>query len=71
MVTSILVVPDISCEHCERTVKSALGKLAGVAQVEVSIPQKLVTVTYDTSRVGVDALKAALAEEEYPVAAVR
>ena len=70
MATAILKVPDISCEHCERTVKHALGQVAGVKQVSVDIPDKEVTVDYDDRQVGVDTLREVLAEEDYPVAAV-
>ena len=70
MATAILKVPDISCEHCERTVKSALGQVAGVQQVRVDIPDKRVQVEYDPGQVGVDRMRDVLAEEDYPVAAV-
>ncbi|HET7035996.1 MAG TPA: heavy-metal-associated domain-containing protein [Thermomicrobiaceae bacterium] len=70
MATAVLKVPDISCEHCERTVKQALGQVAGVTQVSVDIPDKEVTVDYDDQQVGIDRLRTVLAEEDYPVAAV-
>jgi copper chaperone len=69
MTRTVLSVPDISCEHCAHTVTNALSSLAGVARVAVDIPTKRVTVEYDPSRVDVAALSAALAEEDYPVAA--
>ncbi len=71
MQTTTLVVPDISCEHCERTVKQALSALPGVSTVTVDIPQKLVTIRYDDKATNLNALKEALAAEDYPVAAVR
>ena len=71
MATAILQVPDISCEHCERTVKGALAPVAGVQRVDVDIPTKEVTVTYDAGQVTVDRMKAVLQEEDYPVAGVR
>lgn len=70
MATTVLTVPDISCEHCERAVKSALEPLTGVGRVDVSIPEHLVRVDFDETRVDIDAMRAALAEEEYPVSAV-
>lgn len=70
MTTKILTVPDISCEHCERTVKQALEPLEGVQSVAVNIPAKEVRVTYDESRVSVDDMKGALDDEDYPVASV-
>jgi copper chaperone len=66
----VLRVPDISCEHCERTVKGALGRTAGVRRVDVDIPAKEVRVEYDEAAVEIDRLKAVLAEEDYPVASV-
>jgi copper chaperone len=65
-----LSVPDISCEHCERTVKTALGTVAGVQDVSVDIPAKTVRVQYDAGAVDVARMKDVLAEEDYPVASV-
>jgi copper chaperone len=55
MTTRTLSVPDISCEHCERAIKGALEPLAGVKAVQV----------------GIDEIKQAVEDEEYPVAAVQ
>ena len=71
MTTRTLSVPDISCEHCERAIKGALEPLAGVQSVSVDIPAKKVTVQYDESKVAIDAIKQAVEDEEYPVAAVQ
>ena len=62
-----LTVPDISCGHCEATVKGALAPLPGVREVQVDIPTKKVTVQYDEGQVDVDRFKAVLEEEDYPV----
>jgi copper chaperone len=70
MATTVLNVPDISCEHCQRTITGALSPVAGVQSVDVDIPTKKVTVEYDPSVVTVDRFKDVLAEEEYPVEAV-
>ena len=71
MATSILNVPDISCEHCQGTITNALTPLPGVDSVNVDIPTKQVTVQYDPAVVGLDQLKDVLAEEDYPVASVQ
>jgi copper chaperone len=63
-----LNVPDISCEHCEHAITEALTPIDGVQLVQVDIPTKLVTVTYDADKVSVDRFKDVLAEEDYPVA---
>ena len=69
MATTILTVPDISCEHCERMITSALSPVAGVKRVAVDIPAKQVRVDYDEQAVDIDQMKVILAEEDYPVAA--
>lgn len=68
MAKTTLSVPDISCEHCERTITEALTPLEGVRDVKVDIPAKQVNVDYDESTVDVNRFKAVLQEEEYPVA---
>lgn len=67
MAKTTLSVPDISCEHCERTITEALTPLDGVREVKVDIPAKQVRVDYDEATVDVERFKAVLQEEEYPV----
>jgi copper chaperone len=40
-------VPDMSCEHCERAVRSELLKVAGVFDVDVNLETKIVAVEHD------------------------
>ena len=68
MATTILKVPDISCEHCEKTIVGALGPVQGIQRVLVDIPGKQVTVEYDANQVSVEKMKGVLEEEDYPVA---
>jgi copper chaperone len=68
---AILTVPDISCEHCVRTVTEALTPVNGVERVSVDIPSKQVRVEYDAARVDVEQMREVLAEEDYPVASVQ
>jgi copper chaperone len=70
MATTVLNVPDISCEHCERTITNALTPISGVRTVNVDIPGKQVHIEYDDSRVSVDQMKDVLQEELYPVESV-
>lgn len=67
MATTVLSVPDISCEHCERTITNALTPVQGVRTVSVDIPARQVKVEYDDAAVNIDQMKEILAEEEYPV----
>ena len=68
MTTVVLNVPDITCNHCERTITGALTPIEGVHSVAVDIPARQVQVEYDPSRVDLEQVKATLAEEDYPVA---
>jgi copper chaperone len=70
MATTVLNVPDISCEHCERTITNALTPISGVRTVNVDIPGKQVHVEYDESQVSLDQMKDVLQEEDYPVESV-
>ena len=70
MATTVLNVPDISCEHCERTITNALEPVDGVQAVCVDIPAKQVRVEYDEQRVGVARMQQILNDEDYPVASV-
>lgn len=70
MPTAVLNVPDISCEHCERTITNALTPIEGVNAVRVDIPAKQVSVDYDESRVDVQRMQQVLGAEDYPVASV-
>src|SRR6476660_1996237 len=67
MATTVLNVPDISCEHCERTIINALTPVEGIHSVSVDIPQKQVRVDYDEAQVDVERMKDVLQEEDYPV----
>jgi copper chaperone CopZ len=60
--------PSISCGHCVRTIRAALGELAGVQQVDVNIDTKQVAVIYEPAAVSETEMKATLAEANYPVA---
>jgi len=62
MANVILNVPDISCEHCERTITNALTPVDGVRSVNVDTPTKRVTVDYDESAVDVNRFKEVLQE---------
>ncbi len=67
MATTVLSVPDISCEHCERTITNALTRVEGVHTVNVDIPTRQVRVDYDDTVVSIDKMKEVLHEEDYPV----
>ncbi|MGQ9531882.1 MAG: heavy-metal-associated domain-containing protein [Desulfotomaculales bacterium] len=63
-----LLVPDMSCAHCEAAIKKALGALAGVSAVEVDLGAKRVRVDYDPTLTSPERIKRAVAEAGYTVA---
>jgi copper chaperone len=71
MTTVTFNVPNISCEHCQCTIISALTPVDGVRGVAVDIPAKEVRVDYDETRIDIEHLKMILQEEDYPVASGR
>lgn len=70
MTNTTLTIPDMSCEHCERTVTRALTAVPGIHEVAVDLPGKRVRVTYDATMVNVERMKQVLAGEDYPVASI-
>lgn len=70
MIQAVLIVPNITCEHCDRTITNALNSIAGIRSLAVDIPAKHVQLEYDPDRVNLDQIKAILDEQHYPVASV-
>ncbi len=67
MSQTIFNVPSISSGHCVRTIRAALGEVAGVQKIDVDIDTKQVAVVYDPAAVSETAMKATLAAADYPV----
>lgn len=62
-----LTIPNISCSHCIHTIKTELGDLAGIKNVEGNVDTKRVTIGYDDPATR-EAIEALLAEIDYPAA---
>lgn len=62
-----LDVKGMSCAHCEKAVKDAVGNLAGVERVEVHLDQDKVDVTFDENQVQVETIKEAIEDQGYDV----
>lgn len=67
MAQTTLTAPDISCQHCKATIESGMRKVPGVRDVEVDVDTRHVSLDYDESQTGEDALRDELAELGYPV----
>lgn len=65
--TTIFSVPEVTCEQCKSALEGALNPATGVDKVEVDIPAKSVTVSYDADRIGVAALTEIMEEQGYDV----
>ena len=61
-----LVAPDISCDHCKRTIESEIGTLAGVHRVEVEPAARTVRVVFDDAMLDEPAVRSALDDLGYP-----
>lgn len=60
--------PDISCDHCKRSIEHDLGEMPGVREVAVDVASRAVRVDYDSSEVSEDAIVSKLDEIGYPPA---
>ncbi|RDI45547.1 copper chaperone CopZ [Falsibacillus pallidus] len=67
MEKTVLNVQGMSCGHCEKAVKSALGELDGVQNVDVSLKDGKVEVEFDSSKATVAAMKDAIEDQGYDV----
>jgi copper ion binding protein len=63
-----LVVPDISCEHCVKTINTTLGELAGVEKVATDIPTRTVHLHYRPEQVSLQQIESALDDVGYTIA---
>lgn len=67
MESIVLRVDGMSCEHCVKAIKNAVGSLPGVADVSVDLNAKTVRVNYDPARSPLDRIKLEIEEQGYDV----
>lgn len=63
----IVKIKGMSCQHCVKSVEKALGGLAGVSKVEVSLEQGQATIE-ESAPVDDQAVKAAVEKAGFEVA---
>ena len=63
-----LSVPDVSCEHCVKTIDGALGALPGVDAVNVDLASRTVRLRYERAQVTLDRIEETLDDAGYTVA---
>ncbi len=61
-----LIIGNLSCGSCVSNVKAALGKVAGVSQVDVSVTNGRGQMTYDPSLISSAEIAKAVTEAGYP-----
>lgn len=66
METVVLNVQGMSCSHCEKAIKNAVGELEGVSDVAVSLDDATVTVKYGEG-VSLDKIKQEIEGQGYEV----
>jgi copper chaperone len=68
MADATFEVPDIHCGHCKMSIEGAVGAVAGVQEVDVTVDTKTVDVVYDGSDTTRKAVVAAIESQGYVVA---
>lgn len=58
-------IPNISCQHCLNTIKTALETMPGVDFIEADIPNKILTID-GSNELDDDAIRAKLVEIGFP-----
>jgi len=64
--TTVLDVQNMTCNMCSVTVKKALTRVPGVADVKVDFDKKIATVKFDPDRATTAALIKATTDAGYP-----
>lgn len=64
--TVTLDVSGMTCATCPIVVKTALSRVDGVTQVEVSFKERQATVTFDDAKTTVEALTKATTDAGFP-----
>ena len=67
MAKSVLNVDGMSCEHCVKAIKKAVGALPGVADVAVDLSAKTVAVDHDPAQSTLDKIKNEIEDQGYDV----
>ena len=61
------MVPEVHCDNCKTSLEGAVSALAGVDNVEVTITDATIDVTYQDETVELDSIKKAIEEQGYAV----
>lgn len=56
---------EMSCHKCAKSITASINKLAGIADVNIDLESKVITVTFDDSRTDVQSILNAIVEAGY------
>lgn len=62
---TVTFATSMHCESCEQRIKKNVRFEKGVKKIDVSLPAKTVTVTYDTEKTSPEALRQAIVRLGY------
>lgn len=65
-----LFAPDMTCGHCEATVRRTLGRESAVASIDVDLSKHHIGLAFDPSATSVDHLCEVLSEAGYDASVV-
>ena len=65
-ITRTFRVPNISCEHCVRTIERELGEVKGITSVHADQASQQVTVEWQETLLKWEDIRALLQEINYP-----
>jgi copper chaperone len=68
MIDVELNVPEIHCDHCKSSIESAVGEVPGVAEVDVAVGERSVSVNYDGEDGTYTGIVEAIRDQGYTVA---
>ncbi len=63
--TTVEIKTSAQCEMCQKRIEKAIGTMKGVKKASLDVKSKVLTVTYQTEKVDVAALKTKLANTGY------
>lgn len=63
----VLNVKGMSCDHCVKSIKKAVGDLTGVKDVDVNLETGEVTIEFVSDKTSIDAIKPVIEDLGYDV----
>lgn len=62
-----LKVSDISCDHCKKFIEATIKALPGIVNVDTSLKEGLVDITFEPEKVEVSDIREAIVDAGYNI----